>query len=128
AGLVRRVHPAVLDPRGTGTDRGARVARDGPPAHRRQRSRMPHRAQDTEDRRGCGRRPDRRPDDPAPANPREVRVDAALAAGVGARVARDHLIRARNLIVNWALFALNTPLGLMRMASTAGSVVLPVGE
>src|SRR5690606_41958303 len=101
---------------------------DAPPAHPRQRGGMPHRAQDPEDRRRCGRRPDRRPDDPAPADPREIRVDAALPAGVGARRARGHLIRARNLIVNWALFALNTPLGLMRMASTAGSVVLPVGE
>src|SRR5690606_4771762 len=82
AGLLPRVHQALLDPGRTRAHRGAGLARDGSPAHRRQRGRVPHRAPGPEDRRGRQRRSYRRPDDPAPADPREVRVDAALAAGV----------------------------------------------
>ena len=46
-----------------------------------------------EDRRRRRRRPDRRPADPAPADPREVRLDAALAAAVTAAAAMPHEAR-----------------------------------
>src|SRR5690606_32545894 len=66
----------------TGPDRGSRLARDGTPAGGRQRGCLPHRARGAGHRRRRRRRAYRRPADPAPAYPREVRLDAALAAAV----------------------------------------------
>src|SRR3546814_19368665 len=63
-------------------DRGARLARDGAPAGGRQRGRLPHRAQGTQDSRRRQRRPFGRPADPTPADARKVRLDAALAVAV----------------------------------------------
>src|SRR3546814_7822365 len=64
------------------SDLGARLALDGAPAGGRQRGRLPHRAQGTQDSRRRQRRPFGRPADPTPADARKVRLDAALAVAV----------------------------------------------
>src|SRR3546814_3047710 len=58
------------------------LARDGAPAGGRQRGRLPHRAQGTQDSRRRQRRPFGRPADPTPTDARKVRLDAALAVAV----------------------------------------------
>jgi hypothetical protein len=62
--------------------RAGRLARDGAPAHRGQRSGEPHRAQGARDRRQGRRRPERGHAHAALEGAREECVDAAVAAAV----------------------------------------------
>ena len=81
--LVRRIHPAVVDRRRAGARPHRRTGRTWcSQLTLGNEARMPHRAQGAEGRRRCRRRPDRGPADPAPAGPREIRVDAPFAAAI----------------------------------------------